>query len=211
MYTTEEHGATKEEAINASLAIQRLMKKYKIEEIDLTGLGKEKEIADRLVDVSNYNWVFALGKTIGDNFCCKAFKNNVYDVKAGKFKYKLDFYGYDIDVQVCIKTFNMLVKVIKKGITKQKALSKELYGTSKGVQNAYAFSFIDAVSDSLSEQCKALQLVMDKEVENKFAIDFPKVVTKNHKIDMNSVESLRRASQQGYKDGKEASEIKKLK
>lgn len=78
--------------------------------------------------------------------------------------------------------FHTLCMIIERGAKKQIQISKLKYGTAKGVQNVYTFSFLKAAEDALSEQCRALQLVIPNEVHLMVAKDFPSVKTKNINI-----------------------------
>lgn len=208
---TAEHGATEHEAIVAGLMVQRLMKKYKISEIvDPT---KPKEVIRNDIKIKTKTWVSSLAGVIGDNFCCKVIRTRTINVITRKPEYIIKFYGYEQDVKVATKMFNTLCKIVDIGIVKQKALAKRKYGTSKGVQNAYASSFIRAVNKALSEQCRALQLVISDQVVAKVNEMYPDIkdAEVRFKIEYYSEAAISDARKQGEIDGREATERRKLK
>lgn len=208
---TVENGATEQEAIAAGLMTQRLMKKYKISEVvDIT---KPKEVIRNDVKIKTKTWITSLAGVIGDNFCCKVIRTRAINVITRKPEYIIKFYGYKQDVKVATKMFNVLCELIDRGIVKQKALAKRKYGTSKGVQNAYASSFIRAVNKALSEQCKALQLVISNQVVAKVNEMHPGIKdrTVRFKIEYYSEAAISDDRKQGEIDGREATERRKLK
>lgn len=208
---TVENGATEQEAIAAGLMAQRLMKKYKISEIvDAT---KPKEVIRNDIKIKTKTWISSLAGVIGDNFCCKVIRTRAINVITRKPEYIIKFYGYEQDVKVATKMFNVLCELIDRGIVKQKALAKRKHGTSKGVQNAYASSFIRAVNKALSEQCKALQLVISDQVVAKVNEMHPGIKdrTVRFKIEYYSEAAISDARKQGEIDGREATERRKLK
>lgn len=208
---TVENGATEQEAIAAGLMAQRLMKKYKISEVvDTT---KPKEVIRNDIKIKTKTWISSLAGVIGDNFCCKVIRTRAINVITRKPEYIIKFYGYKQDVKVATKMFNILCELIDRGIVKQKALAKRKHGTSKGVQNAYASSFIRAVNKALSEQCKALQLVISDQVVAKVNEMHPGIKdrTVKFKIEYYSEAAISDARKQGEIDGREATERRKLK
>lgn len=208
---TVENGATEQEAIAAGLMAQRLMKKYKISEVvDTT---KPKEVIRNDVKIKTKTWITSLAGVIGDNFCCKVIRTRAINVITRKPDFIIEFYGYEQDVKVATKMFNTLCKIIDKGVVKQKALAKRKYGTSKGVQNAYTLSFIRAVDKALSEQCKALQLVISNQVVAKVNELYPDIKDGSikFKIEYYSEAAISDARKQGEIDGREATERRKLK
>ncbi len=208
---TVENGATEQEAIAAGLMAQRLMKKYKISEVvDTT---KPKEVIRNDIKIKTKTWISSLAGVIGDNFCCKVIRTRAINVITRKPEYIIKFYGYKQDVKVATKMFNILCELIDRGIVKQKALAKRKHGTSKGVQNAYASSFIRAVNKALSEQCKALQLVISDQVVAKVNEMHPGIKdrTVKFKIEYYSEAAISDARKQGEIDGREATERRKSK
>lgn len=208
---TVENGATEQEAIAAGLMAQRLMKKYKISEVVDT--NKPKEVIRNDIKIKTKTWISSLAGVIGDNFCCKVIRTRAINVITRKPEYIIKFYGYKQDVKVATKMFNVLCELIDRGIVKQKALAKRKHGTSKGVQNAYASSFIRAVNKALSEQCKALQLVISDQVVAKVNEMHPGIKdrTVRFKIEYYSEAAISDARKQGEIDGREATERRKLK
>lgn len=208
---TVENGATEQEAIAAGLMAQRLMKKYKISEVVDT--NKPKEVIRNDIKIKTKTWISSLAGVIGDNFCCKVIRTRAINVITRKPEYIIKFYGYKQDVKVATKMFNVLCELIDRGIVKQKALAKRKHGTSKGVQNAYASSFIRAVNKALSEQCKALQLVISDQVVAKVNEIHPDIKDGEvrFKIEYYSEAAISDARKQGEIDGREATERRKLK
>lgn len=207
---TVENGATEQEAITASLMAQRLMKKYKISE--LVDVTEPQEVTRNDIKIKTKTWITILAGVIGDNFCCKVIRDRKINLLTKKPVYTIRFYGYKNDIEIATKVFHTLCELIEKGIVKQKALAKRKYGTSKGVQNAYTRSFILAVKKALSEQCRALQLVISSEVVAKVNADYHDVkeINLNFKVEYYSEEAIKNAIKQGEIDGREAMERKKV-
>lgn len=207
---TVENGASKEEAIAASLMAQRLMKKYKISKIVNT--TKAQDVIRHNIKIQNKKWIYFLAQIVARNFCCTAIREKHINIATKRSASTIKFYGYEKDVQIVTKMFHTLCMIIERGAKKQIQISKLKYGTAKGVQNVYTFSFLKAAEDALSEQCRALQLVIPNEVHLMVAKDFPPVKTKNINIGVKhcNPNALYDAKKQGEKDGREATERKKV-
>ena len=130
--------------------------------------------------------------------CCKVL------IKFINRKAILTIIGRESDRKIVTDTANMLINVCKQGIRKEKTSAKNKFGESAGVEIAYAVGFIKAVQEEMSKQCKALMLVIPKEVNEYISEMYNKV--KNHhvgnKVRYRNEESINTAQQNGYNDGK---------
>lgn len=104
---TEANGASENEAMTAALKAQKLMAEYHISEKEIG----EKEKSDKIVMKHTFigtgnKWKYALTGIVGKNFRCEHF----FDTKHSN----LYFYGYNVDVEIAIKTFEMLFEIGKK-------------------------------------------------------------------------------------------------
>lgn len=208
---TVENGASKEEAIAASLMAQRLMKKYKISKIVNT--TKAQDVIRHNIKIQNKKWIYFLAQIVARNFCCTAIREKHINIATKRSASTIKFYGYEKDVQIVTKMFHTLCMIIERGAKKQIQISKLKYGTAKGVQNVYTFSFIRAVDKALSEQCKALQLVISNQVVAKVNELYPDIKDGSikFKIEYYSEAAISDARKQGEIDGREATERRKLK
>lgn len=77
--------------------------------VDIT---KPKEVIRNDVKIKTKTWISFLAGVIGDNFCCQVIKSPVINVKTRKSTYIIRFYGYEQDVKVATKMFNVLCEEV---------------------------------------------------------------------------------------------------
>lgn len=197
---TTENGCTPEEAATASKMAQKLIAKH---HIDMRAYEPE-EINTGRADITR-DWMHTLATAVASNMCCK--------VVGSTFRRKkyLTFVGRDTDREACIKTWEMMVAVCKRGATIEKRKVKEKYGTDKGVEKVYAMSFAIAVNEEMSKQCRALVLVVPEEVTCKYHALFPNAkqnVSKPIRYATKAQDGINEAGAHGYAAGKEAASRK---
>lgn len=203
-------GATKDEAIQAGKMAQKLMKKYKIKELNFS--KTTNEIINNYIVIRNRTWKTVLLGVVAKNFCCRDYTSEELNTKTLKFEKVAHFYGLDTDVQVAIKVFKFLHDAIIQGIAKEKKKAVSIYGTSVGVEKAYALGFIVAVKRELQSNCRALALVIPKEVNDKYNEELGgKLKTYNIDLSINNNNSAAESFHNGIKDGTEIAKKKELK
>ena len=198
---TVENGATEQEAIEAAKVAQRLMAKYHIEAVELQ--EKTENIDVESVDVTR-NWQSSLAKVIADNTCCR-----VVRTYTSKRHASVIFFGRDSDRQNAIALWKMFAKLITEGVRAARQAATAKYGNSQNVEGAYAIRYIQAIKEEMSEQCRALALVIPEDVNNAVSAKFPKLSNRRITYHVNSGASYM-ASQMGYRDGKSAASRKRL-
>ena len=196
---TVENGASQEEAIAAAAAAQRLMAKYKIEEVTAeapeTINSTEMEISRR--------WQSYLAGTLAENLCCRC----VNSTHHGKTRFVV--MGKEADRKVFQQMFETFFILIYNGIKAEKAKAKAEYGHAKGVEVSYAVGFIEAIGDALGEQCRALALVIPEEVNEATRERFPHI-QEGRTISYGGNAAASAANRNGYQDGKSAAGQKRI-
>ena len=154
---TTENGATENEAIEASLKVQKLLAKY---DIELSEVNESKEaIVDVEIKTSNDVWRIDLAKIVADNFCCKVFGRNG----------NLAFYGYKRHCEVAKAVFTSIYEF---GRAKAKKLYKDYKNAGydpKGIKNQFYIGFLHGVKSALDAQSRQLAIVIPSEVVESFA------------------------------------------
>lgn len=205
-------GATEAEAMQAGKMAQKLMAKYHIEELDL---GKVKDdIVENYIVIRERYWMYSLAQIVANNFCCKAFTSSELDRDSLKFVKVAKFYGRDIDTQIAIKVFKSLLSAAQTGIRKQSQNFYRLYGTKKGVERVYANGFLKAVRSELEANCRALVLVVPKEVEDKFELQYSGKLKTIHArpvvVKDGTQQALHGVFNSGIEDGRNAAQRRKI-
>ena len=193
---TVENGCTVEEATAAARMAQRLIAKH---HIDLRECGQTEDVGSCEEWVSK-PWQHSLATVIAQNTCCE-----VINTQMGRSRKRLTFVGRDTDRVAVLKLYDKLSMICQRGLAKEKARHRELYGTTRGVENDYCYGFIKAVREAMNEQCRALALVVPTEVTDKFHQMFPHQ-SKSRQVTIRMGASYR----QGYADGKDATGQKRL-
>ena len=87
----------------------------------------------------------------------------------------LKIIGRDSDRKIVLDTLDMLIAVCKQGIRNEKNRAKSQFGEIVGVETSYASGFVDAVREEMSKQCKALMLIIPKEVNEHIEKNYPNI------------------------------------
>jgi len=160
------------EAKAALLKAKQLMAEHKISELDIKDVEKQ-EVKNILTDITcskrRNPWVVELSAIIGENYCCKSYRNHRW----GEQTQKIGFIGLEDDIEICIAIFKYAVECILAG---DKRLKKELndYGYTgdcvKTMRDSYGFGFVRGIRSVFYKQKQehqewGLVMVMPKEVE----------------------------------------------
>ena len=149
---TTENGATENEAIEASLKVQKLLAKY---DIELGDVNKSKEdIVMATVKTSNDLWRIDLANIVANNFCCKVFGLDSDIV----------FYGYKRHCEVAKAVF---ISIYEFGRARAKKLFKDYRDAGlnpKGIKNQFYIGFLHGVKSALDAQTTQLAIVTPQAV-----------------------------------------------
>lgn len=185
---------SEQEAIAASLQVQKLLAKYNLSMTDVTGERKEEEVEQTVADVgAGRKWKYKLASAIADNFACKSFfVGNTQIV----------FYGYKADVVSARRVFFYLFKVGDRLANQFAKRYREAYGEAEGIYNSFCEGFISGVEKELEKQCTALSIVVQPKVIEEWV-----VFSENFEI-MNTDLASRMddggAYEEGFMEGKRA-------
>lgn len=207
MAKTVENGCTAQEAAAAATMAQKLIAKY---HVDMRCYSDVEEIEREETGITR-SWQHSLATIVAANMCCKVIGSTTY--RNGKRQKTLIFVGRDTDRKSCMKVFDMLMEVCRKGIAREKRLAQESYGKTMGVEGFYSSGFISAVEKELEAQCRALVLVVPEAVEEKYHEFFPNAKkTPRRKISYYSDmrQGLSGIRERGEVDGREAASRKAL-
>lgn len=199
------------EAKAALLKARQLMAEHKLTEAELKDVEKQK-VKDIRTDITcskrRNPWVVKLSAVIGENYCCKGYRNHGY----GEQTQAMGFIGFEDDVEVCAAVFKYAVDCVLaecKRIKKENACYYSSY--VKKLCDSYGYGFVSGVAEAFrkqqeeNEQGWGLVLVIPKEVEEA-AKDWGKDKFKARSQDDISGEAYAR----GYYQGKEFNPAKRL-
>lgn len=184
---------SEQEAIAASLKVQKLLAKYNLTMADVTGERKDEPVEQSVADVgTGKKWKYTLASVVADNFACKHFVVGTEQIV---------FFGYRADIVAARRVFIYLFKVGHKLATQYaKAYREENYG-AEGVYNSFCKGFVAGVKKELDKQCTALAIVVQPKVKEEwevFSADFGTL--KNSGI----AATNREAYNEGFVEGKRA-------
>lgn len=193
------------EAIAAAMKAQELMAKYHIEMSQLdTDNDKEmyKAIYENTSKHEMKNWKVRLANVIARNFCCK-----YYLINHGRGNSDIVFYGYKKDATVALEVFRFLYESGNKFAVRYYTQRKKAGDNTKGIMNTYLSGFVAGIKDVLDKQCKALMIVVPKEVEESYT-EMTKDFGKSHTTIKAAHDH--RAWSDGHSDGKAAMSAKAI-
>lgn len=184
---------SEQEAIAASLQVQKLLAKYNLSLADVTGEIKEESVEQSIADVgTGKKWKYTLADAIADNFACK---NYIVGHE------QIVFYGYKADIVAARRVFVYLFKVGDKLATQYAKKYREENYYADGVYNSFCKGFVAGVRKALERQSKALAIIVQPKVQKEweaFSADFG--VMNNSGIKANN----REAYDEGFVEGKRA-------
>lgn len=156
------------EAKAALLKARELMAEHKLTEEELKDVGKrsvEKILTDITCSKRRNPWVIQLSAIIGENYCCKAYRNHA----KGKQTMTVGFIGLDDDVEICSLVFEYAMDCISSRIKGIKRENSRYYGDYvKELCDSYGYGFtagVETAFQSQKEQGWGLVMVIPKEVE----------------------------------------------
>lgn len=184
---------SEQEAIAASLQVQKLLAKYNLSLSDVTGERPEEDVEQSIADVgTGKKWKYSLAHVIADNFACKHFIVGHEQIV---------FFGYKADIVAARRVFVYLFKVGDKLANQYAKKYRDKCGYADGIYNSFCTGFVMGVKKELDKQCKALAIVVQPKVQetwNAFSADFGTLKTTPIKaIDQG-------AYQEGFVEGKRA-------
>lgn len=199
------------EAKAALLKARHLMAEHKLTEAELKDVEKQ-EVKDIRTDITcskrRNPWVVNLSAVIGENYCCKSYRNHGY----GEQTQYIGFIGLEDDVEICVAVFKYAVDC---ALAEIKRLKKEnsCYCSSyvKKICDSYGYGFTNGVAKAFqkqqeeNEQGWGLVLVIPKEVEE------ASQYLRHEEFRSRSQESISgEAYAKGFRQGKEFDPTKKL-
>lgn len=156
--TAEDKGATENEAMTAALRAQELMAKY---DLSITDIEEEKDTIDgvSIETGTGHKWKYSLAITIANNFCCRVYRLNTT---------KLVFYGFKKNADVAGEVFKFLYNVGNRLANRLYANNYNNGMNTKGVRNTFLVGYVEGIQSVLEKQCRALMLVVPKEVDKSY-------------------------------------------
>lgn len=160
------------EAKAALLKARQLMAEHKLTEAELKDVEKQavKDIRTDITCSKRRNpWVIPLSAVIGENYCCKGYRNRRY----GEQTNHVGFIGLEDDAEICTEIFKYAVDCVLAEIKRIKKDNKCYYSSCvKRLCDSYGYGFTNGVAEAFKKQQEeneeqgwGLVLVMPKEVE----------------------------------------------
>ena len=193
------------EARAAMMKAQELMAKYEIKREQLKD-GEQEE--RRIVNFSSVpfrdEWIHMVRGVIAENFRCRRIA--VSRVGSGG-AFRIRFYGYEEDAEICINIFNYAVKVIRKRFMVLRAIYADAgRGFGNDEKMNYVLGFCHGLEKNFEEQKAqsqsfALALVTPKAV-NDYVDAIPGLETGTGYKDFKQNREHALLQRTGYVDGK---------
>lgn len=190
--TSNNSGATENEARLAALKAQKLMAKYNIELTDVGEETKEDISYEAFETGTGHAWKYTLAQIIANNFCCKFFTID---------RTKIAFYGYDKNTKVAQEVFRFLFNVGNKLADRHYMQCRNHKIETKGVRNSFLLGYVTGIQRVLDTQCRALLLITPKEVEKSYEDFKTNANFKQSKTKLKSQEE--KSYEEGLKKGTE--------
>ena len=180
------------EAILASLQVQKLLAKYNLSMADVTGERQEEEVEQTIADVGvGKKWKYSLATAIANNFACKSFYVGSDQVV---------FYGYKADIVAARRVYVYLFKVGDKLANQTARRYRKEYGSADGIYNSFCKGFVAGVRKELEKQCTALAIVVQPKVQESWNAFSAAMGIR----DTNIILTNREAYEEGFIEGKRA-------
>ena len=150
------------EAVLASLQVQKLLAKYNLSLADVTGERQEENVIQSVADVgTGKKWKYQLAWAVSDNFACKHFIVG---------REQIVFYGYEADIVAARRVFLYLFKVGDRLANQYAKEYRQRHGYADGIYNSFCMGFIVGVRKELEKQCTALALVVQPKVQESWDV-----------------------------------------
>jgi len=183
---------SEQEAIAASLQIQKLLAKYNLSLADVTGERPEEDVEESIADVgTGKKWKYSLATAVADNFACKSYFLGHEQIV---------FYGYKADIIAARRVFVYLFKVGDKLANQYAKRYREEHGYADGIYNSFCKGFVAGVKKELDKQCTALAIVVQPKVQESWKVFSANFGEMDATIQLNNAE----AYEEGFIEGKRA-------
>ena len=193
------------EARAAMVKAQELMAKYEIDRERVQGKEqKERPVMSFSAGPYKDEWLNMVGCVIAENFRCRCV--SVARRGAGA-SFRIRFYGYEEDAEICINIFNYAVKVIRKRFMVLRAIYADAgRGFGNDEKMNYVLGFCHGLEKNFEEQKAqsqsfALALVTPKAV-NDYVDAIPGLETGTGYKDFKQNREHTLLQRTGYVDGK---------
>jgi len=194
----------KNEAQAAMMKAQELMAKYEIKREQLKdGEQEERPVVNFSSVPFRDEWIHMVSGVIAENFRCRRLSIS-RGGSGGAFRIR--FYGYEEDAEICINIFNYAVQVVRKRFAVLRAIYAEANREFGKVEKMnYVLGFCHGLEKNFEEQKAqsqsfALALITPKAV-NDYVDAIPGIETVEYK-EFKSNRSHALLQQTGYVDGK---------
>lgn len=148
------------EAIAASLQVQKLLAKYNLSMADVTGERQEEDVEQAVADVgTGKKWKYSLAHAISNNFACKHFIVG---------REQIVFYGYKADIVAARRVFMYLFKVGDRLANQYAQEYRKAHGYADGIYNSFCKGFVAGVQRELEKQCTALAIIVQPKVQEEW-------------------------------------------
>lgn len=128
---------SEQEAISASLKVQKLLAKYNLSLADVTGERQEEEVEQSIADVGiGKKWKFILAEAVANNFACKHFFVG---------REQIVFYGYKADIVSARRVFVYLFRVGDRLANQYAKEYRNKHGVADGIYNSFCRGFVAGV------------------------------------------------------------------
>lgn len=108
------------EAKAAMMKARELMAKYEIKREQLNeGQEEERPVVHYTSPMFRDDWCQMVASVIADNFRCQVI---ISSFRGSGGAYRIKFFGYDEDAEICINIFNYAVKVVRKRLGTLRAI-----------------------------------------------------------------------------------------
>lgn len=200
------------EARAALLKARELMAEHKLTEAEI-GDAEQQEVREIMTDITcskrRNPWAIHLSATIGENYCCKAFRRHSY----GEQTQHIGFIGLEDDVEICVAIFNYAMDCALSKIKEIKADNACYYSSYVNkLCNSYGYGFMTGLTEAFekqqeeNEQAWGLVLVLPKEVQEATQhLGHKEFRSKKAEDDLSGMEFLK-----GLLDGREFDPAKRL-
>ena len=192
------------EARAAMLKAQELMAKYEIDREQIKGQEKERPVVGFTSSPYREEWIHMVSAVIADNFRCRSI--SICRNSSSK-TFRIRFYGYEEDAEICINIFNYAIKVIRKKFITLRAIYAEAKREFRESEKTnYVTGFCCGLEKNFKEQREqsqsfALALVTPKAVDD-FVRSLPGLEIQSSPKNIMRNREAALLQQTGYVDGK---------
>lgn len=149
---------SEEEAKLALMRANALIAKYNIDLSEETGEKVEYSVLPAS-HPNNNGYRIPLAGVIAPSFRCKV-------IMVGN---TVHFFGRKQDAEACVEVYNYIYRVSRSLAQKLERKAKKEGRSIHGLANSYWKGFVVGISKELSEQCKALMVVVPEGVKSEFS------------------------------------------